>query len=118
MATAQIQALKTNDACINFNTGIIDIQGQLDSTTAVAAPNDLIHFTDGKRIPSQAQRYSLSKFLFCDRSEQGLALIVVLIASAIAAITTMAVAVRSYNSYVNGTRQSLANRAEEAAEAG
>ena len=72
----------------------------------------------GKEFHHKAQRYSLSKFLFCDRSEQGLALIVVLIASAIAAITTMAVAVRSYNSYVNGTRQSLANRAEEAAEAG
>ena len=43
---------------------------------------------------------------------------IVLVASAIAATTTIAVAMRSYNSYVNGTRQSLANRAKEAAEAG
>ena len=43
---------------------------------------------------------------------------IVLVASAIAATTTIAVAMRSYNSYVNGTRQSLASRAKEAAEAG
>ena len=43
---------------------------------------------------------------------------IVLMASAIAATTTVAVVMRSYNSYVNGTRQSLANRAKEAAEAG
>ena len=43
---------------------------------------------------------------------------IVLVASAITATTTVAVAMRSYNSYVNGTRQSLANRAKEAAEAG
>ena len=39
-------------------------------------------------------------------------------ASAIAATTTVAVATHYYNSYVNGTRQILANRAKEAAEAG
>ena len=50
--------------------------------------------------------------------EQGSAMAIVLVASAIAATTTIAVAMRSYNSYVNGTRQSLANRAKEAAEAG
>ena len=50
--------------------------------------------------------------------EQGLALVIVLMASAIAATTTIAVALRSYNSYVNGTRQSLGKRAQEAAEAG
>ena len=53
-----------------------------------------------------------------NRHEQGLAMAIVLMASAIAATTTVAVAIRSYNSYVNGTRQSLANRAKEAAEAG
>ena len=50
--------------------------------------------------------------------EQGIALVVVLMASAIAATTAMAVALRSYNSYVNGVRQSLADRAKESAEAG
>ena len=50
--------------------------------------------------------------------EQGIALVVVLMVSAIAATTTMAVALRSYNSYVNGVRQSLADRAKESAEAG
>ncbi len=50
--------------------------------------------------------------------EQGLAMVIVLMASAIAATTTIAVAIRSYNSYVNGTRQSLASRAKEAAETG
>ena len=45
-------------------------------------------------------------------------MVIVLMASAIAATTTIAVAIRSYNSYVNGTRQSLANRAKESAEAG
>ena len=39
-------------------------------------------------------------------------------ASAIAATTTMAIAIRSYNNYVNGTKQSLADRAKETAEAG
>ena len=46
--------------------------------------------------------------------EDGLALAIVLMASAIAATTIMAVLIRSYNSYVNGTRQSLADK--EAAE--
>ena len=50
--------------------------------------------------------------------ESGIALVVVLMASAIAATTTMAVVLRSYSSYVNGTRQSLSDRAKEAAEAG
>ena len=50
--------------------------------------------------------------------ESGLAMVIVLMASAIAATTTMAVAMRSYNNYVNGTRQSLADRAKEAAESG
>ena len=50
--------------------------------------------------------------------ERGLAMVIVLMASAIAATTTMAVAIRSYNNYVNGTRQSLADRAKEAAESG
>ena len=50
--------------------------------------------------------------------EYGLAMVIVLMASAIAATTTMAVAIRSYNNYVNGTRQSLADRAKEAAESG
>ena len=45
-------------------------------------------------------------------------MVIVLMASAIAATTTMAVAMRSYNNYVNGTRQSLADRAKEAAESG
>ena len=45
-------------------------------------------------------------------------MVIVLMASAIAATTTMAVAIRSYNNYVNGTRQSLADRAKEAAESG
>ena len=45
-------------------------------------------------------------------------MVVVLVVSAIAATTTMAVALRSYSSYVNGTRQSLSDRAKEAAEAG
>ena len=53
-----------------------------------------------------------------DISEKGSAIAIVLIASAIAATTTMAVALRSYNSYVNGTRQTLADRAKAAAEAG
>ena len=39
-------------------------------------------------------------------------------ASAIAATTITAVLIRSYSSYVNGTRQSLADRAKEAAESG
>ena len=52
------------------------------------------------------------------RHEQGIALVIVLMASALAATTTMAVALRSYNSYVNGVRQSLADRAKESAEAG
>ena len=42
---------------------------------------------------------------------------IVLVASAIAT-TTIAVAMRSYNSYVNGTRQSLGYPHKEAAEAG
>ena len=45
-------------------------------------------------------------------------MVIVLMASAIAATTTMAIALRSYNIYVNGTRQSLADRAKEAAESG
>ena len=49
---------------------------------------------------------------------QWLALAIVLMASAIAATTIMAVLIRSYNSYVNGTRQSLVDRAKEAAESG
>ena len=53
-----------------------------------------------------------------NRHEHGLALVIVLMASAIAATTTMAVAIRSYNNYVNNTRQSLADRAKEAAESG
>ena len=45
-------------------------------------------------------------------------MVIVLMASAIAATTAMAVAVRSYNNYVNSARQSLADKAKEAAEAG
>ena len=56
--------------------------------------------------------------LYINHHEQGLAMVVVLMVSAIAATTTMAVALRSYNSYVNRTRQSLSDRAKEAAEAG
>ena len=55
---------------------------------------------------------------FRNSYEHGLALAIVLMASAIAATTIMAVLIRSYNSYVNGTRQSLADRAKEAAESG
>ena len=50
--------------------------------------------------------------------EEGMAMMIVLAASAIAALTTMAVAIRSHNSYINGVRQSLADRAKESAEAG
>jgi hypothetical protein len=66
----------------------------------------------------QIKRLTTHKTSFRHRHEQGLAMAIVLMASAIAATTTVAVAMRSYNSYVNGTRQSLANRAKEAAEAG
>ena len=45
-------------------------------------------------------------------------MVLVLMVSAIAATTTMAVAIRSYNNYVNGSRQSLSDRAKEAAETG
>ncbi len=55
---------------------------------------------------------------FINANEHGLALIIVLMVSAIAATTITAVLIRSYNSYVNGTRQSLADRAKEAAESG
>ncbi len=53
-----------------------------------------------------------------DRDQCGLAMVIVLMASAIGATATMAVAIRSYNNYVNGTRQTLADRAKEAAESG
>ena len=43
---------------------------------------------------------------------------VVLVVSAIAATTSVAVAMNSYNSFVNGRRQSLAEQARETAEAG
>ncbi|QNI62132.1 hypothetical protein [Synechococcus sp. TAK9802] len=55
---------------------------------------------------------------FGNANEHGLALAIVLMVSAIAATTITAVLIRSYNSYVNGTRQSLADRAKEAAESG
>ena len=45
-------------------------------------------------------------------------MVIILAASAIAALTTMAIAMRAYNGYVNGAKQSLADRAKEAAEAG
>ena len=64
-----------------------------------------------KKIKRTKQRQS-------NHHEQGLAMVVVVVVSAIAATTTMAVALRSYSSYVNGTRQSLSDRAKEAAEAG
>ena len=50
--------------------------------------------------------------------ERGMAMVIILAASAIAALTTMAIAMRAYNGYVNGAKQSLADRAKEAAEAG
>ena len=53
-----------------------------------------------------------------NRHEKGLALVIVLMVSAIAATTITAVLIRSYSSYVNGTRQTLADRAKEAAESG
>ena len=64
--------------------------------------------------------YRDNLYLKChgNEHESGIALVVVLMASAIAATTTMAVVLRSYSSYVNGTRQSLSDRAKEAAEAG
>ena len=43
---------------------------------------------------------------------------IVLMASAIAATTAMAVLIRSYSNYVDSTKQSLADNAKEAAEAG
>ena len=55
---------------------------------------------------------------FGNANEHGLALVIVLMVSAIAATTITAVLIRSYSSYVNGTRQSLADRAKEAAESG
>ena len=58
------------------------------------------------------------KYPRINHHEHGLAMAIVLIVSAIAATTTMAIALRSYSSYVNGARQSLAQRAKEAAEAG
>ena len=58
------------------------------------------------------------QYQYINHHEHGLAIVVVLMVSAIAATTTMAVALRSYNIYVNGTKQSLADRAKEAAEAG
>ena len=71
------------------------------------------------------------KYIFCkpnflkpknkrlgNANEHGLALVIVLMVSAIAATTITTVLIRSYNSYVNGTRQSLADRAKEAAESG
>ena len=50
--------------------------------------------------------------------EEGMATMIVLAASAIAALTTMAVVIRAYSSYVNGAKLSLADRAKEAAESG
>ena len=67
---------------------------------------------------ARVKRLSAQKRSRRHGQEQGSAMAIVLVASAIAATTTIAVAMRSYNSYVNGTRQSLANRAKEAAEAG
>ena len=58
------------------------------------------------------------RYQYIDHHEHGLALVIVLLVSAIAATTTMAVTLSAYNSYVNGTRQSLADRAKEAAESG
>ena len=67
---------------------------------------------------SKLRRKTTQKISLCDGQERGVAMVVVLMASAIAATTTMAVALRAYNSYVNGTRQILADRAKEAAESG
>ncbi len=58
------------------------------------------------------------RYQYINHHEHGIALVIVLMVSAIAATTTMAVALSAYNSYVNGTRQSLADRAKEAAESG
>ena len=63
-------------------------------------------------------RNRLSSEQHLNLNEKGLALAIVLMSSAIAATATMAVAIRSYNYYVNSTRQSLADRAKEAAESG
>ena len=45
-------------------------------------------------------------------------IMVIVLMVIIVATTAMAVAVRSYNNYVNSARQSLADKAKEAAEAG
>ena len=50
--------------------------------------------------------------------EEGMAIVIVLAASAIAALTTMAVVIRAYSNYTNGVKLSLADRAKEAAESG
>ena len=60
-------------------------------------------------------RNRLSSEQHLNLNEKGLALAIVLMSSAIAATATMAVAIRSYNHYVNSTRQSLADRAKDAA---
>ena len=47
-----------------------------------------------------------------------MAMMIVLAASSIAALTTMAVVIRAYSNYINGTKLSLADRAKETAESG
>ena len=69
-------------------------------------------------ISKVSHKTTQKKQLLLRIQEKGLAMVIVLMASAIAAITTMAVATRAYNNYVNSTRQSLADRAKEAAETG
>ena len=45
-------------------------------------------------------------------------MVIVLMASLIATVSTMAIAMQAHTSYVNGSRQSMAKRAREAAESG
>ena len=45
-------------------------------------------------------------------------MVIVLMASLIATVSTMAIAMQAHNSYVNSSRQSMAKRAREAAESG
>ena len=71
-----------------------------------------------KGLDYKARNLITNRSKFAHRHEQGLTIVIVLMASAIAATTAMAVLIRSYSNYVDSTKQSLADNAKEAAEAG